>query len=313
MTQNVSYSPSYNHGGNMIDTLILIILSCTFSLSFAADYMKPTLNNDQTSLAEEGPARAGKIASTFEDYLDGDELLGGKFTTWVEFATDYVFRGESETNDGKIPSLKGAITWVHPDGLLAGYYAANNLFPGGNSAGNNSDVNALSSPFIGYSKSRLFGSGLNYYGVIHQYIYSGSSKNNYSEMFNYVDHQFGNMNLKFEYSATLSDWFGVKGLHSHNIAFHTSYLLPHKLNLSGTIGDQMFVNNGPSLDANGNGKEELDWMHWNVGISRKMFGYTFDLRYHDTNIKEGKHDIFGFDFNHQIVKQRYVFSVSKSF
>lgn len=297
----------------MIKTGTILFLLGTCITASAAEKSQSGPSDDQTSLAEEGPARAGKMASAFEDYLDGDELFGGKFTTWVEFATDYVFRGESETNNGKIPSLKGAITWVHPSGLLVGYYAANNLFPGGNSAGNNSDINALSGPFAGLSKGNLLNTGLNYYGVVHQYIYSGSSKNNYMEMFNFVDYQFGKLNLKLEYSPTLTDWFGVEGLHSHNVAIHPSYLLPYKLNLSGTIGRQMFVNHGPSLDANGNGKEELDWVHWNIGVSRKMFGYTVDLRYHDTNIKEGKHDIFGFDLNHQIVKQRYVLSVSKSF
>lgn len=60
-------------------------------------------------------------------------------------------------------------------------------------------------------------------------------------------------------------------------------------------------------------KEELDWWHCNIGVSRNVFGFNVDLRYHDTDIREGKHGFYGFENNHQIVDERYVISVSKSF
>ena len=34
---------------------------------------------------------------------DAETLFGGTFGANMKFATDYVFRGESETNDGQIP------------------------------------------------------------------------------------------------------------------------------------------------------------------------------------------------------------------
>ncbi len=46
--------------------------------------------------AEVGPAKAAKESAHFIDYLDRDTVLGGKFSTWLELASDYVFRGESE-------------------------------------------------------------------------------------------------------------------------------------------------------------------------------------------------------------------------
>ncbi|MEX1199277.1 MAG: TorF family putative porin [Methylophaga sp.] len=263
--------------------------------------------------AEVGPAKAAKESVAFVDYLDREEVFGGKFSTWVEFASDYVFRGESETNDGDIPSLKGAITWTHNTGVYLGYYLANNMFPGNDSEGNNPKINAIWGPYVGYSTQDIAGTGLNYNGMFFQYVYPGDRDSNYLEMFNYVDKQFGKVNMKLEYSPTLTDWFGVEDLQSHNIAIHPSYSLPHGFTLSGSLGYQFFNNSGPNLDANGNGKEELDWTHWSVGISRNVFGFNVDLRYHDTDIKEGKHDFYGFDNNHQIVDERYVISVSKSF
>lgn len=263
--------------------------------------------------AEVGPAKAAKESIEFVEFLDREEVLGGKFSTWVEFASDYVFRGESETNDGDIPSLKGSITWTHNTGIYLGYYLANNMFPGNDSEGNNPKINAIWGPYIGYAGNDIAGTGINYNGMFFQYVYPGDRDSNYLEMFNYIDKQFGRVNLKFEYSPTLTDWFGVKDLQSHNVAFHPSLSLSHGFTLSGGVGYQFFDNKGPNLDANGNGKEELNWWHWNIGISRNVFGFNVDLRYHDTDIQEGKHDFYGFENNHQIVDERYVISVSKSF
>lgn len=274
--------------------------------------LSPTVLADDGQ-AEVGPVKAAKESADFVELLDRDTFLGGKFSTWVEFASDYVFRGESETNDGDIPSLKASITWTHPNGLYLGYYLANNLFPGDDAEGNNPSINAIWGPYIGYASSDIAGTGINYNGMLFQYVYPGDSDSNYLELFNYVDKQFGPVNLKFEYSPTLTDWFGVEDLQSHNVAIHPSISLPKDFTLSAGLGYQFFDNSGPSLDANGDGDEDLDWMHWNIGISRNVFGFNVDLRYHDTDIKEGEHDFYGFENNHQIVDDRVVISVSKSF
>ena len=292
---------------------LLIFALFTANNVLAAGGSKPSDTDNQQGPAEVGPAKAAKESTAFDDFLDGETLFGGKFSTWLELASDYVFRGESETNDGKIPSIKAAITWSHPSGVYLGYYGANNLFPGNDPAGNNPNINALWGPYAGYATKEIAGTRLNYNDMFFQYVYPGDSDSNYLEMFNYVDKQFGALNLKFEYSPTITDWFGVKGLQSHNIAIHPSIALPHKFTLSGGIGYQFFNNSGPRLDADGNGKEELNWVHWNIGISRKVLGYNVDLRYHDTNIDVGHHDFYGFRSNHQIVDQRYVFAISKSF
>jgi len=290
------------------------ILSLTLLVAtpiHAADNSEKEINTD--SATEPAASRAARAASSVFDELDKDVFLGGKFSTWVEFASDYVFRGESETNDGKIPSLKAAITWSHPSGFYVGYYGANNLFPGGNDEGNNSKINALWGPYAGLTIKDIAGTGINYHGMLFQYIYPGDSKSNYLEMFNWIDKQVGSMNYKFEYSPTLTDWFGVKNLQSHNIAFLPSWSAPYGFTVSGGVGYQFFDSKGVKYDLDGNGKEQLNWVHWNVGVSRNVFGYKVDLRYHDTDIKKGEHDFYGYSSNHQIVDSRFVFGVSKSF
>ena len=54
---------------------------------------------------------------------ESKKYLNGTVSTWFELASDYVFRGESETNDGEIPSVKVAVTWTHDSGFYAGIYA----------------------------------------------------------------------------------------------------------------------------------------------------------------------------------------------
>lgn len=292
----------------------LSILSLTLLAAnpiYAAEPNEKESNTDSST--EPAASRAARAASTVFDELDKDVLFGGKFSTWVEFASDYVFRGESETNDGKIPSLKAAITWSHPSGFYVGYYGANNLFPGGNDEGNNSKINALWGPYAGLTIKDIAGTGFNYHGMLFQYVYPSDSDSNYLEMFNWVDKQVGSMNYKFEYSPTLTDWFGVKDLQSHNIAFLPSWSAPYGFTVSGGVGYQFFDSKGPNYDLDKNGKEELNWWHWNLGVSRNMYGYKVDLRYHNTDIKKGHHDFYGYDSNHQIVDDRFVFAVSKSF
>lgn len=257
-----------------------------------------------------------EATSSFDAFLDNEQPFGGKFSTWVEFASDYVFRGTSETTDGKIPSIKAAITWTHNSGIYAGLYIANNLFPqpvsATNPTGDIQDINEIYGPYLGYTKSDLFGTGVNYNGFLFQYIYPGGEQFNYLEMFNYVDKQFGIWNIKLEYSPTITDWFGVKDLQSHNVAITPSVKLPHGFNLAGTLGHNYFSTPNRS-DYNGDGSEDLGWTHWNLTLSRKVFGFNVDLSYHDTDIKKGSHDLYGRPDQKSSIDSRYVFAISKTF
>lgn len=258
-----------------------------------------------TAMAENSPERQARVESGFDQYLDGERVLNGNLSFWAELATDYVFRGESETDNGDIPSIKGSITWTHDSGVYAGLYVANNLFPVDPSSNNGDrhdpDINAIYGPYIGYA-GKIGNTGLNYNGFLFQYIYPGDNGSNYLEMFNYIDKQFGSVNMKLEYSPTLNDWFGVPGVQSHNVAIHPSIALPHGFTLSGSLGRQMFDT-----------QYDADWTHWNIGVNRNMFGFNVDLRYHDTDIEIGDNDFYGFDFNNQIVDARFVAAISKSF
>ncbi|TMO28188.1 TorF family putative porin [Pseudoalteromonas sp. S4741] len=253
------------------------------------------------------------MAATQPALATTDNSIGnGSLSTWVEFASDYVFRGESETNDGQIPSLKGQITWTHESGFYAGYYMANALFPGGDEVTNynNPNINAVTGITMGMSVEDIAGTGFNYSGSLFQYIYPGDSQSNYLEMFNFIDKQFGDVNLKFEYSPTLNDWFGVKDLLSWHVATHIAVDIPMEFTVSTSIGYQGFDYSG---NAGYEDIESLDWTHWNIGISRPIAGYVVDLRYHDTDL-DGYHAFYGTNTNsNHIFDNRIVIAISKTF
>jgi len=241
------------------------------------------------------------------EVAEPEKYLNGTVSTWVELATDYVFRGESETNDGEIPSIKVAVTWTHDSGFYAGLYFADNLFPDSSSNGTNDAINSIYGPYIGIAGA-IGDTGFSYNSMLFQYIYPGDSDSNYLELFNYLTlPAMGNLTLKLEFSPTITDWFGVDDLQSYNYAIHPSYSLPAGVTLSGTYGFQEF--DEPS-DA---GYSNVDWQHWNIGVSKVFAGWNVDVRYHDTDIKKGKHDFYGFDYNHQIVDDRVVLAVSRTF
>ncbi len=242
------------------------------------------------------------------DENNPDRFLGGTLSTWVELATDYVFRGESETNDGEIPSAKIALTWTHDSGVYVGAYYANNLFPADNENADdtNPKINAIIGPYVGIAGD-IADSGFKYNSQLFQYIYKGDPDSNYLEMFNYLTlPTVGDFTAKLEFSPTITDWFGVDGLKSYNYAVHGSYALPAEITLSASYGFQEF--DEPSSYAN-----SVDWQHWNIGVSKVLAGWNWDVRYHDTDIEKGKHDFYGFDHNFQIVDPRYVLAVSRSF
>ncbi|NMG75419.1 hypothetical protein GPA25_11690 [Aromatoleum diolicum] len=225
---------------------------------------------------------------------DKPEVLGGTIGGSVKFATDYVFRGESETVSGEIPAVQASLTWTHSSGAYVGYFGSTNKFEG------SPDISAVVGPYVG-KYGDIGDSGVAYNVMAFAYQYPGASRYNYSELYMYVSKQFGPVNLKLEVTPTLDDWFGVNGWKGVNYAIHPKVALPHDFSVDGSFGYQ---------ELTGDGAE--GWRHWNVGVTKKLWGLDFDLRYHDTDIDRG-HKVYGSPSGRKIFKERVVFAVSKSF
>lgn len=239
-------------------------------------------------------AGAALVLSQTAHAEERPEVLGGTIGGSVKFATDYVFRGESETVSGEIPAVQASLTWTHSTGVYLGYFGSTNKFEG------SPDIYAVVGPYLGTFGS-IGDSGFNYNVMAFSYQYPGANRYNYSELYMYLDRNFGPVNLKLEVTPTLDDWFGVNGWKGVNYAIHPKVALGDGWGIDGSFGYQ---------ELTGHGAE--GWTHWNVGVTKQMWGLSFDLRYHDTDI-DRSHKVYGSHDGRKIFKERVVFAVSKSF
>ncbi len=222
---------------------------------------------------------------------DDSQLFGGQISGNVKMATDYVFRGESETMDGEVPVVQGTLGWSNDDGWYTGVFASNIKFADPN-------LEIVTAPYIG--KAGEFGnSGFTYDVMVFSYLYAGASYSNYTELWMKVGKQFGQAHVQLEVTPTLDDWFGVSGWQGVNYAIHPSYDFNNGVKVSGSFGYQ---------DLDGEGAE--GWTHWNLGVEAQYVGLNFDLRYHGSSVDES-HLVYGSQT--EIFDDRVVFGVSKSF
>ncbi|MGL4473208.1 MAG: TorF family putative porin [Shewanella sp.] len=220
-----------------------------------------------------------------------NQLLGGEITGKLTFASDYVFRGESETVDGEVPAVQGTLNWGNAQGWYAGVFASNIKFQDPN-------LEIVTAPYIG--KAGNFGdSGFSYDVMVFSYLYPGASYSNYTELWLRVAKQFDQAKVQLEVTPTLDDWFGVKDWSGVNYAIHPSYQFSNGFNVSGSYGYQ---------DLSGPGAE--GWGHWNIGVSKRWVSLDFDLRYHGSTV-DGEHLVYGGQT--EIFDDRLVIGVSKSF
>jgi len=240
-------------------------------------------------------AAASLGVTTASANTEEHDFLGGDFSGWVSAGTDRVFRGESETDDGKVPSFQGMYTWTHESGFYAGYWAGTNKF------GTVPSVYAESGPYIG-KFGAIGDTGFNYNIFAFQYYYHGETKEafDYAELWINVSRQFGDFNLNLEVTPTLSDWFGIKGLDGLNVALTGKYDAGDGWGFSGTYGKQDF---SKTSGAN----SFPDWNFWDVGVNKNFGnGWDIDVRYHDTDFEKSADPAGAWD-------SKFVVNISRSF
>tara|TARA_R110000796_G_scaffold23576_10_gene67505 strand:+ start:5208 stop:5963 length:756 start_codon:yes stop_codon:yes gene_type:complete len=229
-------------------------------------------------------------ATSFANAAD-DDVFDGAISGKLTFASDYVFRGESETMDAEVPVVQGTLGWGNDLGWYAGVFASNIKFADPN-------LEIVTAPYIG--KAGEFGdSGISYDVMVFSYLYPGASYSNYTELWIKVGKQFGHANVQLEVTPTIDDWFGVEGWQGVNYAVHPSYQFDNGLHVSASIGYQ---------DLDGNGAE--GWGHWNLGVSKAYAGLNFDVRYHGSTM-DSDHKVYGTQT--KIFDDRVVVGISKSF
>jgi uncharacterized protein (TIGR02001 family) len=198
------------------------------------------------------------------------EVLGGfTVTTQLTLATDYLFRGVSQTQTG--PAIQGALDIEHATGLYVGGFATNVDFAAP------SDANIELDGLFGYRRE-IFGIKFDV-GAIY-YAYPGANDQpftlNYWEIALKASYEIGPATLlgAFYYSPDFQLESGT-GLYTEG---GIDLKLPFEFVISGRLGYQ-------SIDKN----ERFglpDYWNWNLSVSREVFGFVFAVGYYDTDISK---------------------------
>jgi uncharacterized protein (TIGR02001 family) len=212
------------------------------------------------------------------------------FNATVTFATDYVFRGISQT-DGN-PAVQGNLGYDHRSGFYAGMWGSNvdDLISNGSV-----EIDL----YGGYTRG-FDNLGLDF--AVLYYAYPGDDasrpRSDYLEVFAGLDYAFNKIPLKptlgvaYYYSP---DYFGESG-RAHYVNGTFDLALPLHFGLGFELGYQTIT--GSELI------EGFSYTHWRVSLTKQIAGFELELNYQDTSGVEE----FG-----EITDARAVFLVSRSF
>lgn len=190
--------------------------------------------------------------------------------TWsgnIALATDYEFRGLSQTNGN--PAVQGGLDYVNGQ-FYAGTWASNVSF----SNGPELDFYAGFTPTLGPVALNL--------GVI-GYFYPGA-RDDAAEFDYYEAKAAGTITPVSGLSLTGSAYYSPDFFGETGTAFYTelagAYTINDALSISGAFGHQTIDDvNGPAPgSSNGN------YNTWNLGVTYTLQGFAIDARYVDTDI-----------------------------
>ena len=206
----------------------------------------------------------------------------------VSLASDYIWRGVSQTNEK--PAISGGFDYSHdfePVSWYIGTWASNvdPAFFGGRHAP--STELDLYTGFTGELGEFSYDAGWL------RYFYPGGSSNDTTEW--KIGGGWKWFGATYYYS---DDWFGTHDS-SSRIEGSFDYDLPYEIGLSASIGNNY-----------GDGTEDFftdSYVDWSLGVSKTMLGVDWGLAYTDTDIK---HSDCG---STDLCDAHYVASMSKSF
>ncbi|UCF92088.1 MAG: hypothetical protein JSW39_28125 [Desulfobacterales bacterium] len=239
-----------------------------------------------------GPARA--------EEEKGSLLDSENFSATFTLATDYVFRGISQTDEK--PAVQGSIDYGHPIGIYLGIWGSN-VHSDISKGGVELDY------YIGYARELCSNFNLDLTFFYYSYPGGGSDPEpDYLEGHIGLDYTFATLPLSPKIGSNYyysPDFFGEDG-DAHYVNGIIELSLPYELTLAGELGYQDVEGDKLTGDGQGeNGKDGFDYYHWRVGISREILKFVLDLSYQDTN----ETSFLGGD----IADARVVFSVSRTF
>ena len=211
------------------------------------------------------------------------------FTGNVTLASDYLFRGQSQTDNN--PTIQGGFDFAHEGGLYLGTWASNINF-----------ANGLEIDYYGGFTGEVNGFTFDLMGIYYMYPSSGEGVG--------VDYWEIGPSVSYTFGGELAPTLGVGLMYSDDFSFNSGesywtyadlgFTLPNDFGLGFHIGNQTIDDpvawGTPS------------WVEYNVSLSKALGPYNFGVKFLDTDIEPA--DCFG---GTNVCDSTVVFSVSGSF
>lgn len=210
-----------------------------------------------------------------------------EFSANVTLASDYLFRGMSQTDNG--PTIQGGFDYNHATGFYLGTWASNINFADG-----------IEIDYYAGFAGQIGDFGYDLTAIYYNYP-SSENGEDYIEFGPSVNYTFAG-----DFEPTLT----VGVLYSDDFSFNTDtgiYLysdlgvaLPNDFGLNFHVGHQWI-------------KDELtwgtpDWLEYNVSLSKNLMGLDFAVTYSDTDLNQAECFAGG-----NICDEQVVFSISGGF
>jgi len=222
------------------------------------------------------------------------------FSANVSMATDYIFRGLTQT--GHEPAISGGFDYTHASGLYLGTWGSNVSWvsEGGYKTNSSMELDL----YGGYRGSLPADIGYDV-GVITFYYpgdkVAGVATPDSTEVYASASWKFLTLKYSHAVSKNFVGWVGPNGEKTRNsnyLELNAAYDLGSGWGISGHVGHQKIENLGVA-----------DYDDWKVGVSKDVGFGTFALAYSDTNADKATYTVSG----ENLGAGRAVLSFSKSF
>lgn len=225
----------------------------------------------------------------------------------MTLASDYVFRGKSQTDGGF--AIQGGLDFEHKNsGFIFGTWASNVKFLEANTVIPNDRADIEVDLYIGYGDNLdQYLDGLSYTAKVNRYTYPGAASSlsydatEYSLNLSYTtkkDTDFGleqlpyliSEGVTFDLLYDFSPDFSGAGK-SHHFGLNVNYTFANGLGVGGDIGQQLIENDN-------------DYLYYGAKVSYPIAGFDASVAYSDTTLDNAEQ---------ANADARLVFALSKNF
>ncbi len=206
----------------------------------------------------------------------------------VALTTDYVWRGLTQTAYKE--AIQGSFDYSHSSGLYAGVWASNVDFNGPGTI----EIDT----YAGFG-GEIGDTGLGYDVGFLRYIYPNTTSNtDWNEYHASLSYSFLSASVNYSSDVYNTETTGVY------YTLGAEYTLPQDFTVSANIGFNHYKN---PVAATGN--TQKNGTDYNIGVSKDLAGFNFDVRYYGTNKKLERQWGIG---SGKDASDSFVFTISKS-